>query len=31
MRYLPLLEPQGRNEMLYQLDLTTGEVTQTED
>ena len=24
-------EPQGWNEMLYQLDLTTGEVTQTED
>lgn len=24
-------EPLGRNEMLYQLDLTTGEVTQTED
>lgn len=26
-----ITEPQGRNEMLYQLDLTTGEVTQTED
>lgn len=26
-----ITEPQGWNEMLYQLDLTTGEVTQTED
>lgn len=26
-----ITEPLGRNEMLYQLDLTTGEVTQTED
>ena len=26
-----ITEPQGWNEMLYQLDLTTGDVTQTED
>ena len=26
-----ITEPLGRNEMLYQLDLTTGEVTQTKD
>lgn len=26
-----ITEPQGWNEILYQLDLTTGEVTQTED
>lgn len=26
-----ITEPLGRNEVLYQLDLTTGEVTQTED
>ena len=26
-----ITEPLGRNEMLYQLNLTTGEVTQTED